>query len=488
MDRKSEDFAGCSHDVLNRNELSGSTTFCSQDNWQSSVMILAQELELLGYPSPCSNQEGFEERLDVVSLVNTAWSMLQSYKSCLKVISDMEDRLKRVSSDIDDLRLSKARQKELIESKERQISEVVERERQVTKQVKDEQDVAKNAKEQVRRLQMLINERELRFGHEIKRKDQEVVKLKDRLLKLLADKTQIPSGCIEMTALMSKPDGRRGRWQTEESDQKREDDLVQRIIQDYKEKQEALISENSDLRENFYHFQYEISRLLHGRPCTKSSLLPLDITREKVNKVCHQLIEEASIVLESRTDDQMALQNNCESSLEAQKTELNKIKEQMILESVRLSACVPMSNVSNVDTPAWTFGKTSCTLPPSGKVVVGWPPRQLGAVEKGSSRRSSLSGRPRSKSREVTTSPRSSPVPQQQPRHPVTLREIKSRKQRPRSANFSPSPHRLLGTPSRRFVTSPPVSDHESNHRQRTGSLSPSSVNRFDHTISISSC
>ena len=55
----------------------------------------------MGYPSPCINSGGVlegsedsEQRFDVVSLVNTSWSMLQSYRSCLKVISDMEDRVR----------------------------------------------------------------------------------------------------------------------------------------------------------------------------------------------------------------------------------------------------------------------------------------------------------------------------------------------------------------------------------------------------------
>ena len=74
------------------------------------MILFGQELKNLGYPSPTTTTSGGEDgervgdcggdsepRFDVVSLVNTSWSMLQSYRSCLKVISDMEDR---VSNDI----------------------------------------------------------------------------------------------------------------------------------------------------------------------------------------------------------------------------------------------------------------------------------------------------------------------------------------------------------------------------------------------------
>ena len=142
MDRHKlqEEFTGCSHDVLYRNDhvSSSSLPFCTQENWQNSVLVLSQvsqslflrnqdkldslfsskcmiffgqELKNLGYPSPTTTTSGGEDgeerggdcggdsepRFDVVSLVNTSWSMLQSYRSCLKVISDMEDR---VSNDI----------------------------------------------------------------------------------------------------------------------------------------------------------------------------------------------------------------------------------------------------------------------------------------------------------------------------------------------------------------------------------------------------
>ena len=45
MDRsKLDEFSGCSHDVLHRNDqvTLHSLPFCTQDNWQSSVLVLSQ--------------------------------------------------------------------------------------------------------------------------------------------------------------------------------------------------------------------------------------------------------------------------------------------------------------------------------------------------------------------------------------------------------------------------------------------------------------
>ena len=64
-------FLGCSQDIFHRNAdgEQGNAPFCTRDNWQSAVIYLSQELELLGLPSPCSNEygEGGQGRYSVLS-------------------------------------------------------------------------------------------------------------------------------------------------------------------------------------------------------------------------------------------------------------------------------------------------------------------------------------------------------------------------------------------------------------------------------------
>ena len=48
---------------------------------------------MLGHPSLCSVGNDADESLDMVSLVNTAWALMDNYRSCLKVIGDLEDRV-----------------------------------------------------------------------------------------------------------------------------------------------------------------------------------------------------------------------------------------------------------------------------------------------------------------------------------------------------------------------------------------------------------
>ena len=65
-------------------------------------------------------------------------------------------------------------------------------------------------------------------------------------------------------------------------------------MEDYKDKQDLLILENSELRESLYKMQYELARLSHlSDTCTssKSVLLPSQISRETVQHSCDRVLK-----------------------------------------------------------------------------------------------------------------------------------------------------------------------------------------------------
>ena len=68
---------------------------------------------------------------------------------------------------------------------------------------------------------------DFRFTHEVKRRDSEIERLKEKLLKLLGDKGHLQvggTGFLEVTpCLLAKPAQlRRGQWQTEANLERRE--------------------------------------------------------------------------------------------------------------------------------------------------------------------------------------------------------------------------------------------------------------------------
>ena len=67
-------------------------------------------------------------------------------------------------------------------------------------------------------------------------------------------------------------------------------------MEDYKEKQDLLILENSELRESLYKMQYELARLSHlseasTTTSSKSVLLPSEISRESVQHSCDRVLK-----------------------------------------------------------------------------------------------------------------------------------------------------------------------------------------------------
>ena len=57
MSNLEKEFSGCTRDVFHRN-VEDEEPFCTQDNWQSAVMYLNQDIELQGLPSIYNVEQG----------------------------------------------------------------------------------------------------------------------------------------------------------------------------------------------------------------------------------------------------------------------------------------------------------------------------------------------------------------------------------------------------------------------------------------------
>ena len=93
MSNAERQFAGCSRDIFHHNVEEDELPFCTQENWQGSVVFLNQEVELMGLPSICDNDTGTGNQLDIIALVNVTWDLIQSQKDKRKKISDQETQV-----------------------------------------------------------------------------------------------------------------------------------------------------------------------------------------------------------------------------------------------------------------------------------------------------------------------------------------------------------------------------------------------------------
>ena len=233
MDQGERKFLGCSQDVFSEH---GAADFCTRENWQTAVLYLAQEMELLGLASPCTkgSEEAGQASLDVITLVNSSWRLIQLYRSSQRTVTDMETTARRAASDRERLVASGQRQREMLELRERAVAESSEKERQASEAMETGQSRLKGAKEEVRRLMSVLLQRETKYSHEIRRAEQESARLKERLLKVLVEKGEGKGSgvSLETSGSLPGPRGPRSRWATEQRAGQREEDLFRHVLEE----------------------------------------------------------------------------------------------------------------------------------------------------------------------------------------------------------------------------------------------------------------
>ena len=109
----------------------------------------------------------------------------------------MPPRLQRLHADLERAEEATRRQKEAAEAGRRAAFEAAERERQAGSRLQEERDRGKQAKEEVRRLNGALSQKDSQYGHELKRRDQELYKLRERLVKILTADRKTSSKTIK---------------------------------------------------------------------------------------------------------------------------------------------------------------------------------------------------------------------------------------------------------------------------------------------------
>ena len=287
MDQGERKFLGCSQDVFSPH---GVEDFCTRENWQTAVLYLAQEMELLGLSSPCTKggEEAGQASLDVITLVNSSWRLIQLYRTSQRTMTDMETAARRAASDRDRLVASSQRQKEMLELRERAVAESCEKERQASEAMESGQSRLKGAKEEVRRLMSVLLQRESKYSHEIRRAEQEALRLKERLLKVLVDKGEGRGTGVSLETSGTLPGARgpRGRWDTKERAGQREEELFRHVLEEMGQREEQAAEVNLRLESALVLLSQAVTEAL--------SLLEPGRTKETgLNTRSIELVEQA---------------------------------------------------------------------------------------------------------------------------------------------------------------------------------------------------
>ncbi|XP_077390627.1 afadin- and alpha-actinin-binding protein-like isoform X2 [Festucalex cinctus] len=237
--------------------------FCTEDNVTECVTHINQEMLSLGL-QPVWTQSVSSSDVNMVSVLNCMYELLQLHRRGLQTLEIMEREKLKSSNNVDTLQVTSTRLKEQLELAKREKMALCERERQLQIKLKSLQNCLKNEKEEIHRLQNIISSRASQYNHEMKRKEREFNKLKERLNQLLVDKKE-KRLVIDVSNTLGRADGKRSLWKTEKTESKHEWEMYKTLLRDYENRQRGLLLENAELRKVLKLMKNEMVVILSSR-------------------------------------------------------------------------------------------------------------------------------------------------------------------------------------------------------------------------------
>ncbi|XP_075038107.1 afadin- and alpha-actinin-binding protein isoform X2 [Mixophyes fleayi] len=246
------------------------SNFCNENNVEQCIAYIEQELTTLGFPSlHTASRNGGGKRLHVVSVVNCIQELLQRHSRDLRRREEAETQLLKTNSDLEYLQNCHSKLKDQLDATKRENAALQERERQQQCKHNNLLQLLKNEKEEVQKLQNIIASRSTQHNHNMKRKEREYNKLKERLYQLVMDKRDKKIS-IEVLNYVGRADGKRMAWRTSKTDAKSEEEMYKVLLCDYEQRQKQLMVENAELKKVLQQMKKEmISILSPQKPKTK---------------------------------------------------------------------------------------------------------------------------------------------------------------------------------------------------------------------------
>ncbi|CAH1775353.1 unnamed protein product, partial [Owenia fusiformis] len=267
---------------------SASSVYGADETVEDSIKLLNQDLLVLGFPSMYDGAATFK----LSQLVSSTQQLLHMHQRSMRIKEDLENRQCRTETDINHLQVTQGRLKDSLKLCQRDIAGLQEKERQLVNKNKLLTSKLKAEKDEVKRLQSVILSRDSQYKHEMKKREKEINKLKERMHQLLTDKNQERRLGMDILNALQRPDGKRGTWKT---NNKQEEDMYRLIITNYEDRQKELMLENKELRECLVTMQKELISLLNQQPSpSKSSNLEdsLEESEDDIKSVTSTDVEE----------------------------------------------------------------------------------------------------------------------------------------------------------------------------------------------------
>lgn len=248
---------------LSKNSYNILSAFCTEENVPQCISYIEQEVSTLGFPSLCG-ESSRSTGLSTIHVLNTMYELLQLHRRGLRTVEELETEQLKSISDMEHVQHSNSRLKDQLEFSRRENSGLHERERQLQQKIKSLQNCLKNEKEEVQKLQNIIASRATQYNHDMKRKEREHTKLKERLSQLLIDKKD-KKLAIEILNYVGRSNGKRGLWKTGKNEARHEGEMYRTLLNEYENRQKELMVENAELKKVLQQMKKEMVSILSPR-------------------------------------------------------------------------------------------------------------------------------------------------------------------------------------------------------------------------------
>ncbi|XP_074858601.1 afadin- and alpha-actinin-binding protein isoform X2 [Carettochelys insculpta] len=235
------------------------SAFCTDENVEQSISYLDRELTTLGFPSLYS--ECNDKELNVTSIINCMNELLVLQRKNLRAQEEVEIQHLKLGSDMDHLQNCYAKVKEQLEASRREIMGLQERDRQQQCKNRNLHQLLKNEKDEVQKLQNIVASRATQYNHDMKRKEREYNKLKERLHQLVMNKKD-KKIAMDVLNYVGRVDGKRGAWRTGKTEARNEEEMYKVLLGSYEQRQKQLLVENAELKKVLQQMKKEMISLL----------------------------------------------------------------------------------------------------------------------------------------------------------------------------------------------------------------------------------
>ncbi|KAK1160660.1 cytosolic phospholipase A2 zeta-like [Acipenser oxyrinchus oxyrinchus] len=258
-----------------------------QDSVAQRLAYFSREAALLGI-SPLCEEDSFGSPLssrqpDLRALVTSACSLLQLYHETSAKLGTLENQWKKTSSERDYLKSCQAKLQGQLDYAEHEIAALQARERQLYSQSRSLQSLVKSEKEENVKLRSVVASRAMQHSHEMKRKEQQLGKMKERL----SDKKD--RRCtIDILNPVGRADGRRATWRNGRTECKKDEEMFRSLIISLERQLKEAVLESLELKGVLEQLRRDMSRVLRDRESSVGVLLEEEegegLSREELNQ------------------------------------------------------------------------------------------------------------------------------------------------------------------------------------------------------------